>query len=149
MVSRFNNALALMAWLNVWILPAVAVSMVTPEDLQRAGAQADLYPTLAWACVGAFITFVSLCHFISLLSLLWRRVPHHFSAPRTRDVIQIRRLPAALMHTFRVIAFRWTISLGDSYTLNFAEVFMTAGYIAILFAWSFANCSFHLVLTIW
>ena len=52
----------------------------------------------------------------------------------------------ALMHMFRVIAFRWTISLGDSYTPNFAEVFMTASYIAILFAWSLANCALHLVL---
>ena len=138
-----------MVWLNFWILAVAAVPNVPPEDLDRADAQAGLYPTRAWACVGGFIAFVSLCHFVSLFSLLWRPVTPHSSAPRNRNVIHIQRLPVALMHTFRVIAFRWTISLGDSYTLNLAEVFMTAGYIAILFAWTFVNCTLHPVLMIW
>lgn len=97
----------------------------------------------AWYSVGAFIAFVSLCHFVGLLGMIWRRVPPPTATPlHRRTVIYYRRLPAALMHTFRVVAFRWTLSLGNSYTLNVAEIFLTAAYIAILFSWSFVNCRF-------
>jgi hypothetical protein len=50
------------------------------------------------------------------------------------------------MHTFRALIFRWTLTLGDSYTLNVVEVFMTAAYIVILFSWALVNCRFHLLL---
>jgi hypothetical protein len=146
MVSRITNGRSLMVRLNLCILAVAAAPEVPQMDLDRAAAQADLYPTRAWACVGGFIAFVSLCHLFSLLSLLWRHVPPDSAASRNRDVIHIRRLPTALVHTFRVIAFRWTISLGDSFTLNLAELFMTAGYIAILFSWALVNCKSHLML---
>jgi ferric-chelate reductase len=146
MVSRITNGRSLMVRLNLLILAVAAAPEVPQVDEDRGAAQADLYPTLAWACVGGFIAFVSVCHLFSLFSLPWRRVPLHSAASRNRDVIHIRRLPAALTHTFRVIAFRWTISLGDSFTLNLAELFMTAGYIAILFSWALVNCRLHLLL---
>jgi hypothetical protein len=143
MVSHITNGRSLMVRLNLLILAVAAAPELPQVDQDRAAAQADLYPTRAWACVGGFIGFVSVYH---LFSLLWRRVPPHSAASRNRDVIHIRRLPAALMHTFRVIAFRWTISLGDSFTLNLAELFMTAGYITILFSWALVNCKLHLML---
>jgi hypothetical protein len=144
MVSRTSNVLSLIVLLSFGML-AAAVPTVSQADLDRAAFQADLYPTRAWACVGGFIAFVSVCHVISLFGLIGRQAPPHDAASRNRNAIQLGRLPAAAMHTFRVIAFRWTVSLGGSYTLNLAEVFMTAGYIAILFAWSFANCKWYLL----
>lgn len=139
MVSRTNNGFFATVLLNLGILAVGAVPSVPHADLDRAAIQANLYPTRAWACVGGFIAFVSLCHIISLFGLVGRRAPPYDSVSRNRGIIQLGRLPAAFMHTFRVVAFRWTLSLGGSYNLNVAEVFMSAGYIAILFAWSFAN----------
>lgn len=148
MVSRTNNGFFATVLLNLGILAVGAVPSVPHADLDRAAIQANLYPTRAWACVGGFIAFVSLCHIISLFGLVGRRAPPYDSVSRNRGIIQLGRLPAAFMHTFRVVAFRWTLSLGGSYNLNVAEVFMSAGYIAILFAWSFANCKLHLLLAI-
>jgi hypothetical protein len=139
MVSRTSNVLYLIVLLSFGML-AAAVPQVSKADSHRAALQADMYPTRAWACVGGFIAFISVCHIISLFGLIGRRALPRDAASRNRNTIQLGRLPAAAIHIFRVIAFRWTISLGGSYTLNLAEVFMTAGYIAILFAWSFANC---------
>lgn len=52
--------------------------------------------------------------------------------------LSLRRLPLALVNAYRIAAFRCTVSIG-SYTLNFAEVFLTVTYIVIIFTWSFVN----------
>lgn len=104
------------------------------------------YPDQVLYLVASFIGFVTLCHFVSLAYTFSRRnsvlVPG--SRPRT-TALAFRRLPRAFMDVFRALAFRWTIDVGRSYTLNIAELFLTAAYAAVLFTWTMINCtSFHL-----
>lgn len=52
--------------------------------------------------------------------------------------LQLRRLPLAFVNAYRIVSFRCTVGVG-SYTLNFAEVFLTATYIIIIFTWAFVH----------
>lgn len=141
MVSRTSNGLPTIFLLSLRVLlSSAAAPPVSPADHIAANLQADLYPTRAWACVGGFIGFVAVCHFLSLISMLWRRTPPYSPDARSRGSIRLGRLPDAFGSLFRTIAFRWTVSFGGGYSLNIAEIFMTAGYIAILFSWSLVNC---------
>ncbi|RDB30770.1 putative ferric reductase transmembrane component [Hypsizygus marmoreus] len=107
-----------------------------PDKIIRI-AQAKNYPNNAWYCIASFIGFVSACH---IFSLLYHRlqIPSN-RVPCTRGKISLRRLPAATLNAFRSFSFRWTIPIGQSYTLNVAEVFLTAAYIVIIFVWSLVN----------
>ena len=51
----------------------------------------------------------------------------------------LRRLPVAIMNLYRIVAFRMTVTFFDSFSINFAEVFVAAAYVAILFMWTFMN----------
>ena len=110
----------------------------SPSDKQLRSARAVAYPIRAWYCIGSFIGFVSLCYFLGLAYRIRRKVLPSTTS-RQRGVIDYRRLPVAVMHTFRAFAFRSTVSIGRSYTLNVAELFMTAAYAAILFSWGLVN----------
>ncbi|KAH9944667.1 iron reductase [Amylocystis lapponica] len=57
----------------------------------------------------------------------------------TTRSFSLRRLPLAIANAYRVFAFRWTLQVGESYTLNMAEVFVTCAYIIALFVWAFIN----------
>lgn len=117
-----------------------AVPMVsqTPDpDRKIRIAQAVEYPNRAWYCIASFIGFVSICHFTALIYRIWWRRSTQNS--RTRGVISYQRLPAATVNAFRALAFRWTLPIGESYTLNLAEVFLTAAYTVIIFVWALVN----------
>ncbi|KZP33754.1 hypothetical protein FIBSPDRAFT_810265 [Athelia psychrophila] len=55
--------------------------------------------------------------------------------------VNLRRLPSAILNTYRIVALRWTIriNLGTVYTLNVAEIAITCAYIIAIFTWSFIN----------
>ena len=61
--------------------------------------------------------------------------------PETRSAagrgFALRNVPTAVINAYRVVAFRWTLEIGQSYTLNLAEVFVTVAYIVALFSWEF------------
>ncbi|KAF5375667.1 hypothetical protein D9615_009357 [Tricholomella constricta] len=120
---------------------AITKASQTPDpDRKLRIAQAVNYPNRAWFCVAAFIGLVSICHFLTLFYRTTRRR----RSPRTatpRGVASLSRLPSALMNTFRAFAFRTTIPIGGSYTLNVAEVFLTAAYTTIIFVWSLVNAT--------
>jgi ferric-chelate reductase len=123
-------------------LAALSKSFIaTQSDKETPLVQLFLYPKRVWYCVGSFIGFVSLCHFLSLVYRISirRNVPPPVIS-RQRGVIDYRRVPVAVMHTFRALAFRSTVSIGQYYTLNVADLFMTLAYTAILFSWSLVNC---------
>ena len=61
-----------------------------------------------------------------------------------RHAASIRRLPLTIANTYRVLAFRTTITIGP-FDLDLAEVSLTVAYIASLFVWSFINSSHHSV----
>ncbi|KAG6860264.1 hypothetical protein C0995_013508 [Termitomyces sp. Mi166 len=121
------------------VLVAKAAQTPDPNRSIRV-AHAVIYPEHAWFCIAAFIAFISLCRIISLLARTFaiHRQRSQKSTP-TRGVIVLSRLPLAITNAFRAIMFRSTIQLGTSFSLNFAEVFVTAVYIILLFVWALVN----------
>ncbi|KAF9456039.1 hypothetical protein BDZ94DRAFT_1276652, partial [Collybia nuda] len=113
---------------------SVAAQVPDPDRKIRVG-QAVAYKDRLWYCIAAFIALVSICHWLSVLHKTLRNLPPRSS----RSKVSFKRLPAALLDMFRALAFRQTISIGKSYTLNFAEVFLTSAYIVLLFTWSLVN----------
>ena len=106
------------------------------------------YPNRVWFCIASVILFVTLCRFTSLPWNIRSGMQTH-ARPRIRGVVQYSRLPAAMLNAFRAIAFRWTVPISNSYTLNLAEVFLTAAYITVLFTWSLVNCKSEPPLLLW
>ena len=51
----------------------------------------------------------------------------------------LRRIPLAFVNIYRVVAFRWTLEIGQTYTFNIAEIFVTLGYITLLLTYTFIN----------
>ena len=61
-----------------------------------------------------------------------------FATSRSSSV-SIRRLPLALLNAYRVIAFRWTLHVGETLCLNTAEITLTVAYIVYMYVWTFIN----------
>ncbi|KAI0320573.1 ferric reductase NAD binding domain-containing protein [Amylostereum chailletii] len=107
--------------------------------------RAEDYPKQVWYFLACFIGLVGLANHVSLIS--FHRHRHRFPAqgdaetqrPSSTGSISYRRLPLAAVNAWRVIAFRSHVRIGHSYSLNLAEVFMTATYITILFVWTMYN----------
>lgn len=98
------------------------------------------YPNQVLFLVASFIGLVILCHFLTLGYTLSRRGKMRAAKlPSRRGKISLKRVPVAIADTFRALAFRWTIPIGRYYTLNVAEVFLTAAYGAVLFTWTMIN----------
>lgn len=117
---------------------AVTKASQTPDpDRAIRIAQAITYPNRAWFCVAAFIAFVSACHILALIHRLTRKKSPQRGS--TRGAVSLYRLPSATMNAFRAFVFRYTVPIGSSYTLNVAEVFLTAAYTTLIFVWSLVN----------
>lgn len=114
----------------------VAAQVPDPDRKIRI-AQAVAYKDRLWYCIACFIALISVCHWFSVLYQIRRKIPPH----SVRGKVSITRLPAALLNVFRALVFRQTLSIGKSYTLNVAEVFLTAAYIVLIFTWSLVNCA--------
>ncbi|KAI0367300.1 iron reductase [Pilatotrama ljubarskyi] len=106
------------------------------------------YPRQLWWLIASFVLLVSLCQFLSWAAskCSWRGactpkddadLEAKSSSPTSR--FSGRRLPVAIINAYRVIAFRYTLEIGRSYTLNVAEVFVTCAYIVAIFTWEFVN----------
>ena len=95
------------------------------------------YPKQVLYLIASFIALISLCHFLSMLyNFITRNRVHGW---KERAAVSLTRVPVAVVDFIRTLAFRWTISVGSSYELNFAEVGLTLAYIAVLFTWTFVN----------
>lgn len=122
-------------------MPLANATNAPTADSIIAKAQWAGHPILVWYCVASFILFLPFCRVLGLLCRHKRRYPPlSIARPRPRGNISYRRLPAAIIHTFQALAFRWTITIGKSYTLNVTQFFITAAYMATLFTWAFVNC---------
>ncbi|KIJ58174.1 hypothetical protein HYDPIDRAFT_119859 [Hydnomerulius pinastri MD-312] len=118
-----------------------------PPDLTIAIERSILYPEETWYCLAIFLFVVGCFQWGSVLhsKLAKRRQPtksvdeESTSATTTaRHGYSLRNLPLAAVNVYRVVAYRWTLELGN-YTLNMAEVFVTLGYISLLITWTFIN----------
>ncbi|KAJ7626199.1 iron reductase [Roridomyces roridus] len=114
---------------------------VDPDRIPRI-LLAALYPKQVWYFLAACMALVSLCHVISVLYAYHTR--QHVSKPTTEDGplrhrLSWRRLPLAAVNLYRIIAFRWSLTLPGNYTFNVADFMLTTTYITIIFTWSFIN----------
>lgn len=108
--------------------------------------RAKRYPEEMWWFVACFIATVALFQFGSWVAL---KLGRKFGSKSNGDAesgaqpaprrFSIRHIPRAIINTYRIIAFRWTLHIGSWYTLNLAEVFVTCAYIIGLFIWEFIN----------
>ncbi|KIJ12652.1 hypothetical protein PAXINDRAFT_14571 [Paxillus involutus ATCC 200175] len=103
------------------------------------------YPMQAWYCIGLFLFIIGVFQWTSVLHSKFARRrslrsgdPELADGPRPRK-FSFSRIAVALTNAYRVIAFRWTLEFGKSYTLNMAEVFVTITYIVFLYVWAFIN----------
>ncbi|RDB30601.1 Ferric/cupric reductase transmembrane component 1 [Hypsizygus marmoreus] len=123
------------------VFPNVSILAPAPDpDKPIRIARFFSYPDQVLYLVASFIGLIVLCHFASLIYTVSRRgkaVSRPSSGQQGR--ILWKRLPIALLDTFRAIAFRWTVPVGRFHTLNVAELFLTAAYTAVLFTWTLVN----------
>ena len=112
----------------------------TDDDLQNA--RILTYPKQVLYLIASFIALISLCHFLSLFyHSIIRKRSHEW---KRRTTVSLTRLPAAAADSFRTLAFRWTVPVGSSHELNFVEMGLTLAYMAVLFTWTFVNCTLRL-----
>ena len=114
---------------------ATILHRATDHDLRNARILA--YPKQVLYFVVSFIALISLCHFLSMFyHFIFQKRIHEW---KRRTNVSLTRLPAAVADSFRALAFRWTVPVGSSHELNFAEVGLTLGYMAVLYTWTFVN----------
>ncbi|KAG2157689.1 ferric reductase NAD binding domain-containing protein [Suillus bovinus] len=104
----------------------------SPADTVVLTDENNTYPEYVWYTIAAFL-FVVGCfqHYESdEETAAFNNIQHKFS---------LRRIPLAIVNFYRVVAFRWTLAIGQSYTLNMAEVLVTVVYIALLLIYAFIN----------
>ncbi|KAG2057927.1 hypothetical protein BDR06DRAFT_987850 [Suillus hirtellus] len=106
-------------------------------DLTLFDDENTKYPEQVWYTLAAFL-FVIGC-------FQWGLRGHHGFDEETTTTngvhqkFSLRRIPLAVINFYRVVAFRWTLEIGQSYTLNMAEVFVTVAYIVLLLIYAFIN----------
>ena len=119
---------------------ATFLHRATDHDIHKARNLA--YPKQTLYFIASFIALISLCHFLSMFyHFIFRKRIHEW---KRRTTVSLTRLPAAVADSFRALAFRWTVPVGSSHELNFAEVGLTLGYMAVLYTWTFVNSMFNL-----
>ncbi|KAG2151649.1 ferric reductase NAD binding domain-containing protein [Suillus bovinus] len=103
------------------------------------------YPQQVWYTIAAFLFVVGCFQWgLFLHSKFARRACHKYDEETviTNGVhrkFSLRRIPLAVINVYRIVAFRWTLEIGQSYTLNMAEVFVTVAYIVLLLIYAFIN----------
>lgn len=140
-------------------LPRVLAGTMSKEEKARRKSFQIEYPKQLWYFLAVLLFTVALCQFISFLAVKISRrrlVPAATAnasggqadpetnggaqvGPHVKKAVSLRRIPSAIVNAFRVLAFRCTIHMGSSYSLNLAEVTLTFMYIIALFTWTFIN----------
>ncbi|KAG1894707.1 ferric reductase NAD binding domain-containing protein [Suillus fuscotomentosus] len=120
-------------------------SQFSEADLTLSSDEDIKYPEQVWYTLAAFLFVIGCFQWgLFLHSKFARRGHHEFDEETTitngvHQKISLRRLPLAVINFYRVVAFRWTLEIGQSYTLNMAEVFVTVAYIVLLLIYAFIN----------
>ncbi|EIW85649.1 iron reductase [Coniophora puteana RWD-64-598 SS2] len=116
-------------------------------DRQLSSSRTNLYPLELWWSVAIFMFVVGTFNWGSYIHARLSRSRHHRTidiergpSPPTR-AHPLWRYPLAVLNVFRVVAYRWTLSFGGSYSLSVAEMFVTAAYVALVFTYAFINCT--------
>jgi ferric-chelate reductase len=121
------------------------MSELSEADISALVRENDTYPEQVWYTIATFLFIVGCFQWGSLVYSKFARRRHHDSdeeTATTNDIqykFSLHRIPLAIINVYRVVAFRWTLEIGQSYTLNMAEVFVTVAYIALLLIYAFIN----------
>lgn len=128
---------------------AAAALAPAPSSLDKTlrMARATEYPHQVWFFLAALLALVAFFQYSSLLfarlTTRWTRPRADAETPKRSQSLSWRRLPSALTNTFRIVAFRCTINIGESYSISLAEVALTCMYIIALFTWDFINSEYN------
>ncbi|KAG2112970.1 ferric reductase like transmembrane component-domain-containing protein [Suillus discolor] len=120
-------------------------SQVSKADITILTQQLDTYPQQVWVFIGVSLSIIGCFQWGSHIHSKFARRRHHESDEETAPIhniqykFSLRRIPLAIINFYRVVAFRWTLEIGKSYTLNMAEVLVTMTYIALLLTYAFIN----------
>ncbi|KAG1894697.1 ferric reductase NAD binding domain-containing protein [Suillus fuscotomentosus] len=120
-------------------------SDLSEADIIALVHENDAYPEQVWYTIAAFLFVVGCFQWGSRIHSKLARRRHYESdeeTAATNDIqyrFSLRRIPLAIVNVYRVVTFRWTLEIGQSYTLNMAEVFVTVAYIALLLIYAFVN----------
>lgn len=125
-------------------LPGGVAAQSASHDQALRSFLAKEYPREVWYFLASLILLVALCNILSHNLSRWipTAVSKDPEAIRTsrKGPIALRRFPLAILNASRIVAFRCTVPIGQTFSLNAAELFLTALYVAILFAWTLTNC---------
>jgi hypothetical protein len=124
----------------------------TSADSAIANHYNQEYTYQVWGLIAPFLFLVGVVHYGSVaLGMLFpgKKKPSDVEADGrvAQHRALIKRLPLAIVNTYRVLAFRTTFAIGP-FSLNLSEVALTIAYIVALFVWSFINSTwfcFHLI----
>lgn len=102
------------------------------------------YPEQVWYAIAVFLFVIGCFQAVSYIHSKFARQRHHESdeetaSSRIHRKYSLRYVPLAFINFYRVVAFRCTLEIGQTYILNMAEVFVTLGYIALLVTYSCIN----------
>jgi predicted ferric reductase len=120
-------------------------SDLSEADITALVEENDTYPEQVWYTIAAFLFIIGCFQWGSFVHSKFARRRHYESdeeTATTNDIqykFSLRRIPLAIINFYRVVAFRWTLEIGQSYTLNMAEVLVTVAYIVLLLVYAFIN----------
>ena len=101
-------------------LPGGVAAQSASHDQALRSFLAKEYPREVWYFLASLILLVALCNILS----------HNLS----------RWIPTAVSKDPEAIRTSRKGPIGQTFSLNAAELFLTALYVAILFAWTLTNC---------
>ncbi|KAF9528715.1 ferric reductase NAD binding domain-containing protein [Crepidotus variabilis] len=121
---------------NTSALALAASVAANPDKTLRVARSWDYPKRFIWLIVGC----IALLSIVNFVSLAWRYFTRgrSYSSP-ARHAVSITRIPAAAVDTIQALAFRWTIPVGTSFSINFLEFGVCVSYVAALLSWTFAN----------
>jgi len=118
---------------------------MTGASSSQAQAQFDTNSlTLLFFGLACFLASLTVIHLLDLLSAWSRRSRRREEDTNEKAIMfqelpnigrganPLRQLPSALLTTFRICAFRWTIPLGNGSVMLLSEAVVIAGYVAFL-----------------
>ncbi|TFY75252.1 hypothetical protein EWM64_g8760 [Hericium alpestre] len=125
------------------VFTAAVLAQAANPDRKIRSYRTEEYPKQVWYFVACFIFLVGVCNLVSrVIPYLRKRAIARTDvegeqAPPS-GAISYRRAPVAVVNAFRMVAFRSVIPLGFGFSVNLAELFVSAAYMTIISAWSLA-----------
>ncbi|TFY77429.1 hypothetical protein EWM64_g6580, partial [Hericium alpestre] len=101
------------------------------------------YPKQVWYLTLSALCLATLVN-ISCIAWSWGRVhlrskSQPVNEAAHKDGFSIVRIPAAILTASRIIAFRWQIPLGTTFSMSVFEVFISMIYMSALLIWEFVH----------